>query len=252
MSTSLAGRRVIVTGAGRNIGRVYALALAEQGARVVVADLDGEGAGVVAKEITAAGGEAIAVTVDIVSPESVDSMIEATTSAFGGLDSLVNNAAFFGAIQFAFFDQVDLAEWDKCMEVNVKGTYLCSRAAAAVMSSGSSIVNISSVAALQSPNMLPHYTASKAAVLSLSRAMARAYGPQGIRVNTLAPGIVFDQATLDMLPDPSMADMFLTTQIIPKKLMPEDLVGALLYLLSDDSRMVTGQTMIVDGGVYLP
>lgn len=240
-----------MTGGAHNIGEAYARGLAAAGALVAVADIDGEGVEQVVKEINAAGGRAIAVVADVTNDEEVQAMVAATVADFGGLDAIVNNAAIYAGLKILPMEETDLDEWDRVMNVNVKGTFLCSRAAAAVMGQGGSIVNISSTSALAGVQFMPHYVASKGAVIALTRSLARAYGFKGIRANTVAPGIIFDQATIDMLPDPSMGDLLLTQQILCQRQEPNDLVGTVMFLVSDDSRFITGQTLVVDGGMIL-
>src|SRR5688572_27323950 len=162
----LDGKRVIVTGGGRNIGAEYCKALAAQGASVVVADIDSESANVVAKELQESGAKAVAVRVDITDDESVRSLLGQTLDEFGGVDVLVNNAAIYAGLKFDPPDSTDLAEWDRVMNVNVKGTFLVSRAIGEHMAQqgSGSIINIASTTAHMGPPFLIHYSASKGAV----------------------------------------------------------------------------------------
>jgi NAD(P)-dependent dehydrogenase (short-subunit alcohol dehydrogenase family) len=250
----LDGKRAIVTGGGRNIGAEYCKALAREGAHVVVADIDEEGANLVAKEVREAGGSATALRVDITDPESVNAMVAQTVEELGGIDILVNNAALYGGLKFDPPDSTDLDEWDRVMKINVKGTFIVARAVGQQMvSQGSgSIVNIASTTAHMGPPFLIHYAASKGAILTLTRSLARAYGEDGIRVNAIAPGLIWDKATTDMLPDELLGDIFVEQQVIKRRQSPEDLLGPLLFFASDLSQFVTGQTLVVDGGLFMP
>ena len=250
----LDGKRVIVTGGGRNIGAEYCKALAEQGASVVVADIDGESANVVAKELLAAGAKALAVRVDITDEDSVRDLVARTIDEFGGIDVLVNNAAIYAGLKFDPPDSTDLTEWDRVMDVNVKGTFLVSRAVGEHMAEqgAGSIVNIASTTAHMGPPFLIHYSASKGAVLTLTRSLARAYGESGVRVNCVAPGLIWDKATTDMLPDEVLGDIFVEQQVFKRRQEPQDLCGPVIFLASDLSQFVTGQTLVVDGGLFMP
>jgi NAD(P)-dependent dehydrogenase (short-subunit alcohol dehydrogenase family) len=250
----LDGKRVIVTGGGRNIGAEYCKALAGQGASVVVADIDGESANVVAKELQETGAKATAVRVDITDDESVQSLLSQTLDEFGGVDVLVNNAAIYAGLKFDPPDSTDLAEWDRVMNVNVKGTFLVSRAVGEHMAQqgSGSIINIASTTAHMGPPFLIHYSASKGAVLTLTRSLARAYGENGVRVNCVAPGLIWDKATTDMLPDELLGDIFVEQQVFKRRQEPGDLCGPVIFLASDLSQFVTGQTLVVDGGLFMP
>ena len=250
----LDGKRVIVTGGGRNIGAEYCNALAKEGATVVVADIDGESANVVAKELQEAGAKALAVQVDITDDDSVKAMVRQTLDELGGIDVLVNNAAIYAGLKFDPPDSTDLDEWDRVMKVNVKGTFLVSRAVGEHMAAQGtgSIVNIASTTAHMGPPFLVHYSASKGAVLTLTRSLARAYGESGVRVNCIAPGLIWDKATTDMLPDEVLGDIFVEQQVFKRRQEPQDLCGPVLFLASDLSQFVTGQTLVVDGGLFMP
>ncbi|HMG40818.1 MAG TPA: SDR family oxidoreductase [Acidimicrobiales bacterium] len=249
----LLGKVVMITGGGNNAGEVYALAAARAGAAVAVLDVDERGAGRVAAQIGDQGGSAIALGVDITDPEAVTGAVDVTLHELGALDSLINNAALYAGISWTHLDDLDLDEWDRVMSVNVKGTFICSRAAAAAMRarSGGTIVNISSTSALSGPTHLAHYAASKAAVLSLTRSLARAYGPAGVRVNALAPGLIWDKPSLDSIDGTEIGESAVRQQILGRRFVPEDFVGTLIYLATDLSAPLTGQTIVADGGRVL-
>lgn len=187
------GRVAIVTGAAQGIGAVYARALAAEGAKVVVADvLDGQG---VARAIHLDGGDAVFVQTDVSDEASVQSLVAAATGRYGRIDILVANAAIYASLKLRPFLEISSAEWDRVMAVNVRGTFLCARAVVPEMrrNGWGRIVNISSATVFKgTPNLL-HYVSSKGAIVALTRALAREVGPDGICVNTLAPGLVMSE-----------------------------------------------------------
>ena len=240
----------VITGAARGLGQEYARQFARRGAQVVVCDLRGcdETLAIIEKE----GAEGLAVSTDVADAGSAMRMAEAAVKQFGGIDVLVNNAALYGSLTFAPFDQLDEAEWDATMNVNVKGIWQCCKAVLPAMKDrgAGSIVNISSLAATYGmPNGL-HYTASKAAVIGATRGLARELGRYNIRVNAVAPNVVNTEATGEVFGDKQekVIDVTLAQQSIRKPLETEDIVGAVLYLSSDHSKLTTGQTIMVDGG----
>lgn len=247
----LAGKVAIVTGAAQGIGRTYALALAEAGARVCVSDISRPAETLA--EIERAAGQAIAVAADVSRSAALEAMVAATRTAFGRLDILVNNAGLFSGLSMKGFDAIPEDEWDKVMAVNVKGTWLAIKAAAPLMreSGGGKIVNISSATTFKGSPFLLHYVTSKGAINALTRAMARELAPSNICVNSIAPGLVMSQ-NVQSHPDwLEAAAGIVATRAIKRDSVPEDLVGALLFLASDDCNFMTGQTLVVDGGVVM-
>jgi 3-oxoacyl-[acyl-carrier protein] reductase len=243
----------VITGAARGLGQEYARQFARRGARVVACDLRdcSETLDIVREE----GAEGLALQTDVTSPDSAAAMAAAAVDAFGGIDILVNNAALYGSLTFVPFDQLDESEWDATMNVNVKGIWQCCKAVLPAMKSrdGGSIVNISSLAATYGmPNGL-HYTASKAAVIGLTRGLAREVGRFGIRVNAVAPNVVNTDATGEVFGEKrdKIVEVTLSQQAIRKPLETEDIVGAVLFLASDLSKLTTGQTIMVDGGTVM-
>ena len=244
------GKVVIVTGAARGLGREYARQFAKCGASVVACDLRNcdETLAIIEEE----GASGIALDTDVTSADSTAKMAAAAVESFGGIDVLVNNAALYGSLTFAPFDQLDEAEWDRTMNVNVKGIWQCCKAVLPAMKKrgGGAIVNISSLAATYGmPNGL-HYTSSKAAVIGITRGMAREVGRFNIRVNAVAPNVVNTDATSEVFGDKrdKIIDVTLSQQAIRKPLETGDIVGAVLFLSSNESKMTTGQTIMVDGG----
>lgn len=246
------GKVVIVTGAARGLGREYARRFARLGARVAVSDL--RSCATTLAAIEAEGQEGLATETDVTSAGSAQSMVDAAVERFGRVDVLVNNAALYGSLSFRPFQDLDEAEWDRVMNVNVKGIWQCAKAALpALRERGGSIVNVSSLAATYGmPNGL-HYTASKAAVIGMTRGMARELGRHRIRVNSVAPNVVSTEATAEVFADKldKVLEVTKSQQAIREPLEPDDIVGTVLYLASDLSRLVTGQTIMVDGGTVL-
>jgi 3-oxoacyl-[acyl-carrier protein] reductase len=241
---------VLVTGAARGLGRAYCLAAADEGAAIVASDLVDCAPTVDA--VIAAGGRGIAVHLDVTDPASCVTAVEAAVATYGGLDGLVNNAALYAGLTSAPFDQLDLAEWDAALRVNVTGVFLMCRAAVAPMRQRetASIVNISSLAAVYGlPNAL-HYTASKAAVLGITRGLARELGRYWIRVNSVAPSAVTTEGTDEFFGSSRdrALDVIAAQQALRRNLHPTDVAGTVVHLLSDESKFVTGQTLMVDGG----
>ena len=249
----LTGRVAIVTGGGQGIGRAYAHRFAEEGARVVIAELNETKGKAVAEEIHAAGGEAIAVRTDVAEEPSCQEMAATAVRQFGRLDILVNNAALFSTIKtMKPFWELTVTEWDELMAVNARGVWLASKAVVPTMRQQGSgrIINISSsVVFLGRPNYL-HYVASKGAVFAMTRAMAREVGDFGITVNTITPGATYTEIPRVTVTPEQKAAM-LQQQSIKRPETPGDLVGTVIFLASDDAAFITGQTINVDGGLAL-
>lgn len=244
------GRVAIVTGAARGLGATYCLEFAKMGMPVVAGDV--RSCAETVEEITRTGGEALAVELDVTDAASAQAMVAAALDGFGRVDVLVNNAAMYGNLRTGSFETIEEAEWDACMAVNVKGLWHCCKAAVPPMreQGGGSIVNISSLAAVYGmPNFL-HYSTSKGAVIGFTRALARELGRHNIRVNAIAPSMVRTSGTVEAMGDTydRFAEAVQRNQAIRTVMDPEDLVGTVLYLASDQSRFVTGQTIMVDGG----
>ena len=254
MSALLDGKVVVVTGGGHGIGRAYCLGIAREGGKVVVADLDGPAADQVADEVARAGGEALAIEMDVVQFRSCQEMARRTLDRFGQIDGLINNAAIFLSVplQRGGFQDISEDEWDRVMAVNVKGVWLCTRAVVPSMQERKtgSIVNISSTMVFNGSLGMPHYVTSKAAVFGYSRVLARELGPFNIRVNTIAPGLTNSEEhpTAEAL---KAYDAVAAGSILQRVELPEDVVGTALYLVSDLSAFVTGQSIMVNGGRVL-
>ena len=246
----LAGKVAVITGAARGLGRAYAEALAAEGAAIVAADLNDCSDTVAAVE--SAGGRAIATTADVSDANSCEAMASLAMDTFGRIDVLINNAALYAGLKGARFEHLDEDQWDRVMQINIKGTWLASRAVVEHMraSGGGSIINIASLAAVFGLPYGLDYVASKAAVIGMTRGMARELGADHIRVNAVAPSAVMTEGTEEFFGEKfeKAKSVIASNQLIPRNLETEDLTGTIVYLASDASRFVTGQTHMVDGG----
>jgi 3-oxoacyl-[acyl-carrier protein] reductase len=244
----------IVTGGGKGIGLRYVRGLSAEGAAIVVAEIDEGAAERAASEVRAAGGRAIEVPTDVSDEASVARMVERTIAELGSIDVLINNAALFAGAweQRGPSEELTVDQWDRMFAVNVRGTWLCCKHVVPHMRErgGGSIINISSGTAWKGSAGFLHYVTSKAAIVGMTRALAREYGASGrIRVNCIAPGST-ESETLPPAGDAEHQRVF-SQRIIQRREVPEDLVGTALFLASDDSAFITGQTIHVDGGSVL-
>ena len=236
----------VITGASGGIGEAYAKGLAEEGARVVVADIEREGGERVAREISDAGGRAIFVETDVADEASTQAMTAAAAEAYGGVDYLVNNAAIYGDMKIAGLLGVDMDYYRRFMDVNMNGCLLATRAVVGSMTErgGGAIVNQSSTAAWMGVGF---YGIAKLGMHGLTHSLARELGPRNIRINAIAPGPTDTEATRRQVHS-SILDGILSQMPLRRMGEPDDMVGALKFLLSDDARWITGHVLNVDGG----
>ena len=248
--TRLQNRTVLVTGVGQGIGRAFAERFSAEGAAVVVADRNGDAAATAAEKINAGGGRAQAATVDVTDPAAVGRVVGETVDRWGRLDVLVNNAAIFSTITMKPFDEIELAEWEAVVRVNLTGTFVCCKAVAPVMRRQrfGRIVNISSSTVLMGRAEYAHYVASKAGVVGLTRALARELGADGVTVNAIMPGSTETEVPRETV-SPDQARAIVGAQSVKRRITAADVVGAAVFLASPDADLVTGQTIVVDGGL---
>lgn len=249
----LSGKTAIVTGGARGIGATYVRALAAAGAQVVVADLLDKEGDALAKELAGQGAKATFVKTDVTKQAETARLAQQTVRQFGAIDILVNNAALFGDLGAKKpFEEISESEWDAVMSVNVKGIWQCIKAVVPYMrkQGKGKIINISSSTIHTGSPGLSHYVASKAAVVGLTRVLARELGEHNICVNAIAPGLVSNEASARLNP-PEYFEAHRKTRAIQRMMGPEDLVGAVLFLASPESDFITGQTISVNGGAVM-
>ena len=244
---------VVVTGGGRGLGQAYAIEAARLGAKVVAGDiLD---CGNTIHQIKAAGGSAICVDLDVTQMATTTAMAESAMETFGAIDVLINNAALYGALTGGKFDMLDEDEWDRTMDVNVKGIWNCCKAVVPYVKTvgRGSIINVASIAATYGLPFALHYTTSKAAVIGMTRGLARELGRNEIRVNAIAPTAVLTEGTSKFFGDKTDGAMetILQDQSLKRNPTPDDMLGTVMWLASDASGFVTGQTIAIDGGTVM-
>jgi NAD(P)-dependent dehydrogenase (short-subunit alcohol dehydrogenase family) len=238
----LENRVAIVSGGAQGIGRAIVHKLAEEGASVVIADIEADKA-----EAAAAAVSGLAVTTDIAEPDQVANLVDTTMERYGKLDILVNNA---GIVPFTPWDDIDFAEWRRIMRVNLDGTFLMNRAGSDAMRANEygRIVNIASNSMLAGTPNLAHYEASKGGVMALTRGMATELGKYGITVNSVAPGLTKNENT-DASPHANAYDFVVSLQALPRQGVSEDIAPAVAFLVSEEAGWITGQMLVVDAGM---
>lgn len=250
----LSSKTAIITGGATGIGATYARAFAAEGANVTIADIREPEGEALAKELSnEKGSGALFVRTDVTDENQTVSMADKTAEIFGGVDILVNNAAiYFELGTKKSFDDISLDEWEKVMAVNVRGVWQCAKAVSPYMKEQGygKIVNISSVVAHMGAPGFVHYVASKAAVIGMTRSLARELGSSNVTVNAVAPGLVSNEASRQLNVEDYM-EQASRTRSIQRAMEPEDLVGAVLFLSSPASDFISGQTYVVDGGAIM-
>ncbi|MDH6677917.1 NAD(P)-dependent dehydrogenase (short-subunit alcohol dehydrogenase family) [Rhodococcus sp. LBL1] len=240
-------RTVLITGGAGGLGRAFAEGFADRGYRVAVADIDATGAEETARLLRERGTEAMSLAVDVTSVESTDTMAAAVAEFGGGhIDVLVNNAAIYAGVTRSPFEEIDPDEWDRVMAVNLKGPWMCARSCSPHLAEGGSVVNLSSATILSGSAHWMHYVASKGGVVALTRVMAKELGTRSITVNAIAPGFTLTEASYGLMEDAE--NYGVDRGAIKRASRPDDIVGAALFLAGPDSKYITGQTLVVDGG----
>lgn len=250
MYEDLKGKVVIITGARRGMGKADALAFAKNGAKVVVADISQEECELVVDEIKKNGGEGLAVKCDVTNKKEIEEMVKKTVDKFGKVDILVNNA---GICQFKPFLELTEEEWDKTLDINLKGYFLCAQAVAKEMVKQKSgkIVNIASVVMGQigmGMAGLAHYSASKGGIAALTKTLALEFAPYNIRVNAIAPGAIDTPMAVSTKADPKVLEATLAMIPLHRMGKAEEIANTVLFLTSDASSYITGSIVVVDGG----
>jgi 3-oxoacyl-[acyl-carrier protein] reductase len=242
----------IITGAGQGLGREFALRFAQEGAKVVIAEINVDNAQKVAEEIEQGGGEGLALKTDVTSLKDTEEMAKKTVEKFGRIDVLVNNAAICYGVKIKPFTEIKEEEWDRMIAVNVKGMWLCCKAVFPQMKKQGKgkIVNVTSGTFFIGSPLMLHYVTSKGAGVGLTRALAKELGEFEITVNCIAPGFTESEASTKFAEEapPGAVESIDMLQAIKRREQPADLAGGLIYFSSDESNFVTGQTLLIDGG----
>lgn len=240
---------IIITGGGRGLGRAYAERLAAEGARIAIAEIDPKAGAQVAEELRNSGHEAIFIETDVSSEAATQEMADAVLAKWGRIDGLVANAGLANSVGGAAYNEITVEQWDRMMAVNVRGTWLTCRAVATHMQrqKHGSIVTISSDTTMWGSPKLLHYVTSKGAIEAFTRAMARELGPDGVRINCVAPGLLNNEATGGV--PPAKRAWNIEQRAIPREGSPLDIAGLVSFLLSDDASFITGQLIVADGGL---
>lgn len=254
MPGRLEGRVTIITGAGHGIGRAYARRFAEEGAQVVIAEIDAPAGDATAAELCSKGQKAWACRTDVTDEESLDGLVTDTLNRFGRIDVLLNNAAIYVTQNLwkGPLEELPPAEWDRVLEVNLKGVYLCCRAVIPTMKAQKSgkIINVASGTFFHGSGDMPHYTASKGGVVALTRVLAKQLGPWNINVNCLTPGSTMSEETITEQVR-QRREAGIERRAFQRVEVPEDVTGTALFLASADSDYMTGQVLVVEGGGIL-
>jgi len=246
MTQRFAGKRIVITGAGRGLGFAFAERLARDGASVVIAEIDVALGAEAEKKLNADGLDARFIETDISSEDSVAAMAKEAARGCDGIHGLVANAGWANNVGGKLYDEITPEVWDRMMAINVRGTWLTIRAIGPLMRQGGSIVTVSSDTIYWGPPKLLHYVTSKSAIVGMTRSLAREFGERAIRVNCLLPGLTMGEATKD-IPQARWND-YAERTILKRTQQPDDLDGVVAFLMSDDSKFITAQTLAVDGG----
>lgn len=243
----LKGKVAVITGTAQGLGRAFCLKLAEEGAKIVAADINLAGAEETVKLINDKGLEAFAMKVNVTREDEVQAMAAEAVARYGGIDILLNNAAIYYGVQRKPFYEVDSAEFDKVLAVNIKGIWLATKAVFPAMKQRGKgkVINISSETFFTGSTGLVHYVASKGGVVGLTRAIAREVGQDNICVNAIAPGFTATEASAVLA---NLEKYDVSKNCIKRLGQPQDLVGIAAFLASDESDFISGQTILVDGG----
>jgi 3-oxoacyl-[acyl-carrier protein] reductase len=254
MSPVLKDKVAIITGGGRGIGRAFALRFAEEGAKILIPDINLEQAENVVKEIKDEGGDAFAVRTDISDEKATQNMADTVIRKYGHVDILVNNAAIWAGINITPWTEWTVDDWDRILKVNVTGTWLCCKAIAPLMmkQSKGKIINIASnVSRVPPSQFFMPYACSKGAVYTLTHSLAHALGASNINVNAIGPGYTASEASLQQRDSEKTFELAVAAQAMQRRGQPSDLVGTAVFLASADSDFISGQIIFIDGGTVM-
>jgi NAD(P)-dependent dehydrogenase (short-subunit alcohol dehydrogenase family) len=249
MPPRFAGKRIVVTGAGRGLGFAFAERLGQEGASVIIAEIDAALGAEAERKLTGAGIDARFVQTDIASEASVEAMAGEAAKGCNGIHGVVANAGWANNVGGKAYDEITPDVWDRMMAINVRGTWLTVRALGPRMRDGGAIVTVSSDSIYWGAPRLLHYVTSKSAIVGMTRSLARELGDRMIRVNCLLPGLTVGEATKDI--PPARWNDYAERAILKRTQQPDDLHGVVAFLLSDDAKFITGQALAVDGGFSL-
>ncbi len=240
---------IVVTGAGRGLGRAYAERLVLEGARIAIAEIDVDAGKRAAEDLQKNGADVLFVETNIASKDDCDRLASCVIKQWGQIDGLVANAGLANSVGGATYDQISVEEWDRIIDVNVRGTWLTCRAIAPHMQKRKrgSIVTVSSDTTIWGSPRLLHYVTSKGAIEAFTRAMARELGPDNVRINCIAPGLLNNEATAGV--PPAKRDWNIQNRAISREGAPDDITGLVSFLLSDEASFITGQLIVADGGL---
>lgn len=244
----LNGTRVVITGAAGGLGRAFALSFAQAGSQVLIADINAAGLATTRQLLQEIGATVSSIEVDVTSSDSCKQLANHAVESMGGVDTLINNAALYGGLERRNFTEIDETVWDDVMSINVKGVWQMTRAITPLMQTAGrgSIINIASATVFSGSPQWMHYVASKGAVIAMTRVMAKELGANNIRANVIAPGFTLTEASNELMDDARSYGVARSS--LGRNAEPQDIVGGALYLASELSSFMTGQTMIVDGG----
>ena len=252
MSGKLQDKVAVVTGAGRGLGKAFALKYAEEGARLFLPDISRERAQETADEIIAKGGQAAAALCDISDEVAVQRMADEAVATFGKIDILLNNAAIWAGLNITPWDAWKLEDWERIFKVNVFGTWLVCKAIVPHMNGGGKIINIASnVPRVPAAQVFMPYACSKGTIYTFTHALARALGQNNINVNAIAPGYTTTAASLEQRDSEGTFKLATSEQTLQRRENPDDLLGAAVFLASAESAFITGQVLYVDGGTVM-
>lgn len=244
----LNGTRVVITGAAGGLGRAFAQSFASSGCQLLIADINTTGLATTKQILEEAGAVVTSIEVDVTSADSCQKLATCAKDTLGGVDVLINNAALYGGLERRDFAEIEESVWDDVMSINVKGVWQMTRAITPLMqlAKHGSIINIASATVFSGSAQWMHYVASKGAVIAMTRVMAKELGSHNIRANVIAPGFTLTEASNELIDDAKSYGVARSS--LGRNAEPEDIVGGALYLASDLSSFMTGQTLVVDGG----